>query len=120
MKDKGFNLKIIFFGILIGLINSLLGAGGGMVAVPLLEGLGFSEKEAHASAVAIILPITVISAVLYLIRDYVNLVDGLIFIPTGLLGAIIGSFFLKKISPTLLKKIFSLFMIYAGIRLLIK
>ncbi len=120
MKTKTKHLKIAFFGILIGFVNALLGAGGGMIAVPLLNNLRVEEKASHASAVAVILPLTVISAVIYLVKDYVNLGDAIWFLPTGILGALIGSFLLKKISPTILKKIFAVFMLYAGIRLLFK
>ncbi len=120
MKIGTKHLKIALFGILIGFVNSLLGAGGGMIAVPLLNNLGLDEKASHASAVAVILPLTIISAVIYLIKDYVNLADAVWFLPTGVLGAFIGSFLLKKISPLILKKIFAIFMLYAGIRLLIR
>ena len=68
-------------GLAIGIINGLLGAGGGMIAVPLLQKLGLDRKQAHANAVAVILPITVLSAVLYLVNGYVSVKDSLIFIP---------------------------------------
>ena len=35
-------------GLAIGIINGLLGAGGGMIAVPLLQKLGLDRKQAHA------------------------------------------------------------------------
>ncbi len=114
------NLKLVIFGILIGIVNGLLGAGGGMLAVPLLQNLGLNSKAAHANAVAIILPLTVISAILYLYKDYVNLSSALVYIPTGVLGAVIGSTILKKIPTKLLKKLFAGFMLYAGIRLLLR
>ncbi len=121
MKSKlKYNLKLGIFGILIGIINGVLGAGGGMLAVPLLKKLGFSQKESHTNAIAVILPITVISAILYIIKGNVTLSDSLIYIPTGLLGAILGTYLLKKISPTFLKRVFGALMIYAGIRLLIQ
>ena len=120
MEDRKQKLKVATFGILIGFINSFLGAGGGMVAVPLLNNLGLEEKKCHANAVAIILPITVVSAVLYLIKGYVSFSDALPFLPAGIGGAVLGSFLLSKISPVLLKKIFSVIMVYAGIRLLIR
>lgn len=118
MKNKKFLTAIS--GISIGIVNGLLGAGGGMIAVPILKKLDFSQKEAHANAVAIILPITVLSAILYLMRGYVTLKQSLIYIPTGVIGSLIGTVLLKKISPMWLKRIFSFFMIYAGIRLLLK
>ncbi len=107
-------------GIAIGFVNGLLGAGGGMLAVPLLKHLGLEQKEAHANAVAVILPISTVSAAMYLWKDYVNLSDPFIYIPTGIIGAIAGTYILKKISPLWLKRIFGAFMIYAGIRLLLK
>ena len=107
-------------GLSIGLINTLLGAGGGMVAVPMLKKLGFDQNKAQANAVAIILPITIVSAGVYLFRGSVALSDAAIYIPTGLIGAFIGTMFLKKISPKILKMIFAIFMIYAGFRLLFK
>ncbi len=107
-------------GLSIGVVNGLLGAGGGMIAVPLLKKLGLDQKSAHANAVAIILPISVLSAVLYLINDYVTLNQALIYIPTGAVGAVFGTYLLKKISPVWLKRIFGAFMVYAGVRLLIK
>lgn len=117
---KKFNLKTAVYGISIGLINGLLGAGGGMLTVPLLKNMGFEQKEAQENAIAVILPISVLSASLYLLRDYVNITDALPYIPTGLIGAVIGTIIIKKISPNLLKKLFGGFMIYAGIRLLFK
>ncbi len=114
------NLLRALSGISIGIVNGLLGAGGGMLAVPVLKKLGMEQKEAHANAVAVILPISVLSAVMYLWKDYVNLSDAFPYIPSGVIGALIGTWILKKISPKLLKRIFGFFMVYAGVRLLLK
>ena len=114
------NLLTAAAGLAVGIVNGLLGAGGGMIAVPLLKKLGLSQKQAHANAVAVILPITVLSAALYLIKGYVSLADSFVFIPGGLLGSLIGTSCLKKISPIWLKRIFGGFMVYAGVRLLLR
>lgn len=118
MKNKT-HLKVLL-GISIGFINGLLGAGGGMIAVPLLKKCGLSQKQAQENAIAIILPITAISAGIYLFKDYVNLKDSFPYLPTGVLGALIGTFVLKKLSNKWLQKIFAAFMLYAGIRLLLR
>lgn len=112
MKKKGF-----LFGVLIGAVNGLLGAGGGMLTVPILKKMGFEQKAAHKNAVAVILPITLISAALYLFSSRVKISDAVPFIPAGLLGALSGTFIISRISPTLLKKIFAIFMIYSGVRM---
>ena len=114
------NLLSAAAGLAIGAVNGLLGAGGGMIAVPLLLKSGLKRKEAHANAVAVILPITLLSAVLYIIKGHVTVRASLIFIPTGVAGALLGTYCLKKISPLWLKRIFGAFMVYAGVRLLLK
>ena len=118
MKNK--KLSTAFFGITIGFINGLLGAGGGMIAVPLLKKHGLSQKSAQQNAIAVILPITAVSAAVYLFKDYVNLSDSYSYLPTGLLGAIAATLLMKKISNKWLKKIFDFFMLYAGVRLLLR
>ena len=118
MKNK--KLSTALFGVAIGFINGLLGAGGGMLAVPLLKKYGFSQKEAQQNAIAIILPITAVSAGIYLYKDYVNLSESYSYLPTGFLGAIIATFLMRKISNKWLKRLFAFFMLYAGIRLLLK
>lgn len=109
-------LKPTILGVGVGIVNGVFGAGGGMLAVPLLKKSGLEQKAAHANAVAVILPITVISAILYLVKGTVTLGDSFAFIPTGLIGSLIATFLLQKFSNKLLGKIFALFMIYAGIR----
>lgn len=117
---KSENLKVVAGGLLIGVVNGLFGAGGGIVAVPILGKMGLSKKESHANAVAVILPISILSAVLYLMKDYVAIPDAFPYIPTGIIGALLGTYCLKKISPLWLKRIFGVFIIYAGVRLLMK
>lgn len=112
------NIKTALMGITIGLVNGVFGAGGGMIAVPILKKSGLNQRQSHANAVAVILPITVISAVLYLVKGNVLIKDSFAFIPTGLIGATVATFALQKFSNVVLQKIFAFFMIYAGIRLL--
>ena len=104
-------------GIFVGFINGLLGSGGGMVAVPMLEHDGLETKKAHASAIAVILPISAISAGLYLWRGDVTVFDVLPYIPGGLVGSFIGTKLINKISPSLLKKTFGILAIWAGVKM---
>lgn len=120
LKDSKKHLKSASLGIAIGFVNGVFGAGGGMLAVPLLKKGGLDQKSAHANAVAVILPITVLSAILYLVKGNVRLTDSLAYIPTGVIGSVIATFLLKRFSNKWLQKTFAAFMIYAGIRLLIR
>lgn len=119
-KLKKFNLTFGALATLTGFINGLLGAGGGMITVPLLKKMGFSQKQAQENAIAVILPITLISSIVYLLSSYVSITDPLPYIPGGILGAFIGTKFMKKLSGKTLRFIFAGFMLYAGVRLLCK
>jgi uncharacterized membrane protein YfcA len=107
-------------GFLIGTVNILLGAGGGMLTVPLYRRMDMSQKQAQINAVATILPITIVSAIIYLRNGDVKLTDTYIYLIPGLIGSIMGTFLIKKLSNNILNVIFSLFMIWAGLRLLFK
>ncbi len=113
-------IKKLLAGMLIGSVNIILGAGGGMLTVPLYKKMGMKQKNAQINAVATILPITFISSIIYLINGNVNFSDAYIYLIPGLLGSIIGTFAIKKVSNKLLTLIFSLFMIWAGVRMFIK
>lgn len=107
-------------GFFTGIINGLLGAGGGLLAVPVLERSGFSRKDSHANAIAVIWPITLVSASGYLLSGRVTLTDALYYLPGGIIGALIGTFLMKKISSRMLRRLFGCFMIWAGVRLLLR
>ena len=110
----------IVTGFAAGLLNGLFGAGGGMAAVPLLRRSGLETKQAHATSIAIILPISIFSAFLYWYNGTISLSDGLIYLPGGIVGAIVGALWMKKMNPIWLRRIFGCFMLYAGIRLVMK
>ncbi len=117
-KYQKFKPNFIFGGI-IGLVNGFFGAGGGLILVPLLMKSGMERKSAHANAVAVILPITLVSTAAYIMEGRVGFSDALIYLPGGLIGALIGTLIMKKITPTLIKRIFGIFMVWAGWRMLV-
>ena len=54
--------KTAIAGLAAGIANGLLGAGGGMILIPLLHSTGeFEESEIFPASVAIILPLCVVS-----------------------------------------------------------
>jgi uncharacterized membrane protein YfcA len=109
-------IKRLGGGVDIGLINGLLGAGGGMLAVPLLR-RSVGVKEAHATSIAIIAVLSAVSAALYLMRGQVSISDALPYMPAGAVGAVIGATLLGRIPDRWLRRIFAAFMIWAGVRM---
>ena len=67
MQQENFALwKCLLTGGLAGFVNGFFGAGGGMIVVPLLVLLvGLEDKKAFSSAISIILPLTLVSLVIY-------------------------------------------------------
>ncbi len=113
-------IYIALLGVLVGTINILLGAGGGILAVPILKKCGLDQKQAQANAVAVILPLTAVSFFIYAQKGYVHLADSAWILPFSAVGAVLGTMIFKKLSPVFLKKAFAAFMIWAGVRMLWK
>lgn len=113
-------VKKFFSGIAIGIVNVVLGAGGGMLTVPLYKKMGMEQKNAQINAVATILPITIISAFIYILNKSVRFSDTYIYLIPGLFGSVLGTFVIRKTSNKLLTIFFGFFMIWAGLRLFFK
>lgn len=112
-------IKIGLIGLLSGLINGLFGAGGGTVIVLALTLiLGVSQHKAQATAISIILPLSLVSGYLYYKNGLTATNISLRVALGGILGSYIGSNILNKISANSLRKIFALFMIIAAIRMI--
>ena len=108
----------IFCGAAVGFANSLFGGGGGMIAVPLLQGTGLSEKEAHATAILVILPVSALSFLLYAFRGVYSFA---VLIPTALgvtAGGALGAALLGKISTKTVSLIFAVLQLFAGLWLM--
>ena len=113
--------KIYFYilGAITGAVNGIFGSGGGIIAVPMLEKAGFEAKKSHATSIALTLPLSIISSIFYAMENTFSFKDALPLIPFGLAGAVLGSIFLKKVSAVWLKRIFGIFLIVSGGRLLL-
>lgn len=112
-------IYLILFGALIGVINGFFGGGGGMVAVPVLEKLfEMPQKKAHATAIFVILPISIASSIIYITKNSIDFAKGWPVILGVIGGGIIGAGLLKKISNSVLKFVFAGIMILASVNLL--
>lgn len=115
---KSQNIYLVIAGIGIGFINGFLGSGGGtLVVIALLTILTLSQKEAHATALLIILPISLLSSIIYVINGNVEWLPTL-YATIGVIGGgIVGSFLLDKLNNSVVKLIFAVLMLAAGIKM---
>lgn len=101
-----------------GLVNGLIGVGGTLLVPALIHLLGTERRIAHGTSLAIILPTSLISVVIYSLSGAMPYEVSLYISIGGLLGGYIGARLLRKISVLWLKRLFSLLMIVAGIRMI--
>ena len=112
----------VIFGALAGILNGFLGSGGGIIVIFALTAMfpEQDERDRFATAVLSVLPMTVVSAVLYVFRDGVNVSGNSHYFAAALFGGIFGAWIMTRISPMTLRLIFAALMIFAGVRALIR
>lgn len=114
-------VKLLSIGIITGFINGLFGSGGGTIVVPaLIFLLGMDDHKAHATAISIILPLSIISTIIYLSNKSIQLKIALPIAIGGVIGSFIGAKTLNKIPINILRKIFGSIIIYTAIRMIWK
>ena len=115
---KNISLKSAVCGIIAGAVNGLLGAGGGIILVPLLmKWLKLDVKHTFATALSIMLPIASVSAASYLLLGTkVSFSDILPYLLGGAVGGFIGGKLIKKVSVKFLRLVFALILLFGGIR----
>lgn len=97
----------IVIGLVTGVLNGLFGAGGGSVVVPAMEKfLDIDEKKSHATAIAIILMMSVVSSFIYVKKGFFNLDIWLWVSIGGVLGGLVGAKLLGRIPKKWLKIVF--------------
>lgn len=117
--NKNFFISSVI-GIITGFANGLFGSGGGTIVVPAMEKfLKVEAHKAHATAIAIILPLSVLSAFIYLKNGDIQWKIVLFVSLGGMVGGFIGAKFLNKIPTKWLHKIFGTFMIVAAVRMIL-
>lgn len=119
MRTKTKSFINIIGGAIIGALSGFFGGGGGMLCVPLLELTGLETKKAHATAIAVILPVCVVSAAVYIFNGYFSYRECLAAVLGVVLGGIIGAYALKSLNSFSVALIFALLMAAVGIKLVI-
>ena len=112
--------KCLLTGGLAGFINGFFGAGGGMVVVPLLIFLvGLKDKQAFSSAISIILPLSLVSLVIYAKDGVLDLKTALPYLLGGAGGGVLAGLWFRKISARFLHIALGLLILFGGARLIL-
>lgn len=112
--------SLIISGAVTGALSGFFGGGGGMLVVPALTLImKLPEKKAHATAIAVILPVTIVGAVTYILKN-VQTGQGFSMTAIGvIIGGLLGASLLKKLSNKFISFLFYGVMILAGIKMVL-
>ena len=106
-------------GLLAGAVNGLLGAGGGMVLVPLLTALAcVDEEQLFPSSVAIMLPICIVSLGVSFLSQSLPFGDALPYLIGSAIGGFATATWGYKIPVIWLHRILGILILWGGIRYL--
>ena len=121
MKQENVSLwKCLLARLAAGFVNGFFGAGGGMVLVPLLIWLvGLPDKLAFSSAISIILPLCIVSLVIYGRHDMLPLSDALPYLLGGAGGGVLAGLWFQKVPAKWLHLALGALILLGGVRLLI-
>ena len=112
----------IVLGICAGLVSGTLGLGAGVVFIPALVLLwGFGQKSAQGTALAVMVPMTLLGALRYWKNPEVDmsLTIILLIVLGALVGVLAGTELASRLSNPVLKKVFSIFLVIVAVRMFI-
>lgn len=112
----------ITIGILAGVISGLLGIGGATIIIPALVFLlGFDQKMAQGTTLFLmVFPIGLLAVIEYYNAGYVKVKEGIIIALFFLVGGWLGSKFALKLDSAILRKLFSIFLMFIALRMFFK
>ncbi len=111
--------KIGLCGAVAGAVNGLLGAGGGMLLVPLLGSSGeLSEEEVFPASVAIILPLCLISLLISSLHAALPWKQALPYLLGALPGGLLAGLFGRRIRVKWLHRALGVVIVVGGVRYL--
>ncbi|WP_455539974.1 sulfite exporter TauE/SafE family protein [Terrisporobacter sp.] len=114
-----FNFKNGLIGIFTGFINGVFGSGGGTLLVPILNNiLKVEEHKSHATALAIIIFLSITSSVVYISKGTLDIKLTIQAAIGSIIGGIIGAKLLCKVNGKFLRIGFGIVMIIAAFRMI--
>ena len=112
-------LILVLIGLITGALGGMLGIGGGIIIIPaLVFFFGFTQYQAVATSLAVMLPpIGMFAVYNYYKAGQVNIIYALIIAVMFMIGSYFTSKWSMSIPENVLKKFFSVFMFLVAIRM---
>ena len=107
-----------------GLVNGLVGAGGGVICVfalsYLLRDRVEDRKDIFANTIAIMLPLSAVSSLLYIVGGSMSLTGFSPYLLPALLGGAGGALLLRVLRVSVVQKLFAILVLYSGITMVLR
>lgn len=115
-------LLLICIGLAAGILSGLIGIGGGIIIVPMLLLLGFSQQGAQGTSLAALLPpVTLLAVINYYKEGYVDWRYALLISAFFIAGGFLGSKLAIGLNEKVLRKVFGFILLFiAGKMILTK
>jgi len=111
--------SFLVLGLVVGLIASTLGIGGGVVFVPaLVVFFEFAQHTAQGTSLAVIVPTAIAGAFAHGRRGRVNWRIAGWIAAGGVIGGLVGSAAALSIDPDMLRRLFAVLLVVVAVRLL--
>ena len=110
---------LMFIGLIAGILSGLIGIGGGIIMVPMLLILGFSQQQAQGTSLAALLPpVTLFAVINYHKAGFIDWRYAIIISLVFVIGGYFGSKIAVNIDQKTLKKIFGVLLLLIGTKML--
>jgi len=122
------NAFLILGGLAAGFMNGLLGAGGGILLVFIMNAMilrhgtstDVDNRDILANALASMLPVTAVSVISYATRGALPKEDLSLFLIPAIIGGVGGAWLLDRMNATLVRTIFAIIVIFSGIAMIVR
>jgi uncharacterized membrane protein YfcA len=114
---------LLLIGLAGGTFGGMLGLGSGVVVVPaLVLGLGFSQKVAQGTCLAMMVPMALMGAFRYYVNPELSISMGVIVVLAigAVVGANLGSSLAAWMPTLMLKKVFGVTLLLVGAQMLLR
>jgi hypothetical protein len=112
--------RLVAIGLLGGALSGLLGVGGGTIMVPLLVfWAGFAQRDAHATSLGAIIPISLVSAITLGTGAHIDVRAAILLTIGAIVGARFGARALAGADDRKLQWLFGCFLVAAACLMLV-
>lgn len=105
-------LMLMLIGLLAGMLSGLIGVGGGIIMVPLLLLMGFSQHQAQGTSLAVlVVPVTAVAVYNYYKEGYIDWRFAAVIAIFFVVGGYFGSKLAISVDQKILKKVFGMILL---------